>query len=184
MTTVREKAAQAFSALKDSMGYTNSEAAPRLEKVVVSVGTGSITDSNKIELIKDRLTRITGQKPAPRPARKSIASFKVREGDIIGFQVTLRGKRMYDFMEKLVSVALPRMRDFRGISQSAIDDVGNLTVGISEHTVFPETPDEEIKDVFGLSVTLVTTARSPEEARSFLSYLGIPFAEEEGKSQT
>lgn len=181
---VREKAAQAFSALKDTFGYTNPEAAPRLEKIVISTGTGSITDKNKIELIQDRLTRITGQKPAPRPARKSIASFKVREGDVIGFQVTLRGKRMYDFMEKLVTVALPRMRDFRGISAGAVDEMGNLTIGVSEHTVFPETPDEEIKDVFGLSVTIVTTAKSKEEAKAYLTHLGVPFADTVEQTRT
>lgn len=174
-TYIRELDANAYEALKEQWGYENPMAAPRLEKVVVSVGTGSLHDKGKADLIQDRLARITGQKAAPRPARKSIASFRTREGDIIGYQVTLRGTRMYDFLEKLLRVGLPRARDFRGLNPASIDEMGNITLGVSEHTTFPETPDEELKDVFGFSVTVVTTAQSREEARAFLEHLGFPF---------
>lgn len=178
MVSVREQAAATYEQLKGRMGYKNPMAAPRLQKIVINIGTGSVTDKNKIEIITDRLTKITGQKPAARPARKSIASFKIREGDVIGFQVTLRGKRMYDFLEKFVNVALPRTRDFQGVNPSGVDEMGNLTIGVREHTIFPETPDEEIKDVFGFSVTLVTSARSRDEAYALFEHLGIPFRKE------
>jgi len=103
---------------------------PRVEKVVISTGVGSLKDKKKIEVIVDRLTKITGQKPSPRQAKKSIASFKLREGDIIGYQVTLRGNRMYDFLDKLIHIALPRTRDFRGVQRTAIDEMGNITIGV------------------------------------------------------
>ncbi len=147
----------------------------RITKVVISTGIGSIKDKKKIELIVDRLSKITGQKPAPRGAKLSIANFKTRQGEIIGFQVTLRGKRMFDFLDRLLCIALPRSKDFRGISRKSLDNVGNLTVGVKEHTIFPETSDEDLKDVFGLSVTVVTTAGSPEKAETFLEKLGFPF---------
>ena len=153
--------------------------APRLEKVVVSTGTGRVRkDKQKVELIQNRLATVTGQKPAPRKARQSIASFKLREGEVVGYAVTLRGKKMYSFMDRLINVAIPRTRDFRGIPRTAVDAMGNLTVGIPEHTIFPETPDENLQDVFGLSVTIVTTARTREEAISVLEHIGIPFVRE------
>lgn len=175
MTITLEKQKKTFSALKGARGYANVMQAPKLVKVVVSVGTGSLKDKKKAELIVDRIRKITGQKPASRGAKKSIATFKVREGDIVGYQVTLRGKRMYDFLDRLIHVALPRMRDFRGLSVKSIDAIGNYTLGIPEHTIFPETADEETKDIFGLSVTVVTTAEGADEALSFLSHLGFPF---------
>jgi large subunit ribosomal protein L5 len=178
MATVKELQKTAYETLKSEQGYSNPMQTPQVEKVVLSVGTGSLNDARKEELIQDRLAKITGQKPAPRGARKSIASFKIREGHIIGYQVTLRGKRMHDFLEKFNHVVLPRTRDFRGISPSSIDEMGNLTIGLREHTVFPETSDEEMRDVFGLAVTITTTARSSEEARAYLAHLGVPFAEQ------
>jgi large subunit ribosomal protein L5 len=125
-------------------------------------------------LIQDRIARITGQKAAPRGAKKSVASFKVREGDVVGYQITLRGERMRDFLDKLIHIAFPRTRDFRGISPTSIDEIGNITIGIKEHTIFPETSDEDQRDVFGLSVTIVTTAKSRAEAEAYLRHIGLP----------
>jgi|TARA_Y100000310_G_scaffold345866_1_gene471905 large subunit ribosomal protein L5 len=151
---------------------------PKVEKIVVSVGTGSVKDKKKLEVIQDRLAKVTGQKVSPRGAKKSIASFKLREGDTIGYQVTLRGTRMYDFLDRFIHISLPRSRDFKGINPESIDEMGNLTIGLSEHTIFPETPDEELKDIFGLSITIVTTAKTKEEAKTFLAHLGLPFKKE------
>lgn len=180
MQTLTEKQKQAYATLKEQFGYKNVLQTPKVEKVVISTGVGKF-DQKKKELIADRLAKITGQKPAPRGAKKSIASFKVRQGDVIGYQVTLRGARMRDFIEKLIHIALPRMRDFRGLSVQGIDEIGNFTLGLREHTIFPETSDEEQRDIFGLSVTVVTTAKSKAEAEAFLRHLGFPFKKEEGK---
>lgn len=174
MKTIKEKFTTTFDSLKEAFGYTNVMQAPRVEKVVVSTGTGRIDDKSRIALIQDRLAKITGQKAAPRPAKKSIASFKLREGDIIGYQVTLRGERMNHFLDKLINVALPQTRDFRGLKATAIDDMGNITLGIKEHTIFPETTDEELKDVFSLAITIVTTAKTKEEAEALLRHINLP----------
>lgn len=171
----KEKLKNAFSALKESQGYKNPMRTPRLVKVVVSSGTGKAKDKNRNALVSERMTLITGQKPSPRAAKASIAQFKMREGDVIGFAATLRGARMHAFLDKLIHIALPRTRDFRGIAETAVDDMGNLTIGIKEHTIFPETSDEDLKDVFGLAITIVTTAKNKEEAKAFFTYLGIPF---------
>lgn len=179
MATLQEKINAAFKTFKDTFSYTNVMQAPRIEKVIVSTGTGKIDDKQKVALIQDRLAQITGQKPSARPAKKSIASFKLREGDIIGYQVTLRGARMHDFLEKLIHVALPATRDFRGLKISSIDEMGNYTLGIPEHTIFPETADEEIKDVFGFSVTIVTTAGTKQEAEALLRHIGLPLQKQE-----
>lgn len=172
---------ESFKALKDKFAYKNPMQAPHLEKIVISTGTGSVKDKKKIELIADRLSKITGQKPALRTSKKSIASFKVRQGDPVGFQITLRGKRMCDFIDKLVHIALPRTKDFRGISKTAIDQMGNYTLGIKEHTIFPETSDEDLKDVFGFGVTIVTSSKKKEETMAFMEYIGFPFKKEEVK---
>jgi large subunit ribosomal protein L5 len=127
--------------------------------------------------------KITGQKPAPRAAKISIASFKVREGETVGLQVTLRGARMYDFVDKLIHIAIPRTRDFRGLKATAIDDMGNLTIGIKEHTIFPETSDEDIKDVFGLAITIVTNCKTKPEAEEFFRHIGIPLRTTEEKKK-
>ncbi len=164
-----------FEALKGEHGYTNVMQTPKVTKLVVSTGVGSIKDKKRIELIVDRISKITGQAPAPRAAKKAIANFKSRTGDIVGYQVTLRGDRMRSFLDKLIHIVLPRVKDFRGIKTSSVDEMGNISIGIKEHTVFPETSDEDAKDVFGLSVTITTTAKTQKEAESFLKYIGIPF---------
>jgi len=169
----KEKQQTAFEALSGDFGYTNRMSAPRIVKVVVSSGVGK-ADKNRKATVEQRLARITGQKPSPRAARQSIASFKLREGEIIGYQVTLRGARMYDFLDKLIHIALPRTRDFRGLNATAIDDMGNMTIGIKEHSIFPETAEEDLKDVFGLAVTIVTTAKDKKEAEAFFRHLGVP----------
>ena len=137
--TVKEKEIESFEKMKSVFHYKNSMAAPKMVKVVLNVGTGTAIkkDKNKNDAIGERLAKITGQKGALRGAKQSIASFKVRQGDPIGVIVTLRGKRMYAFLEKLINVALPRTKDFRGINPGAVDNVGNLTIGIKEHTIFP-----------------------------------------------
>ena len=176
MKSVKELQKNTFDTLKDTFKYKNKLQAPKLVKVIVSTGVGKTKgDKKKMELIVDRLSKITGQKPAERLAKKSIASFKVREGQLSGFQVTLRGQKMIDFTDRLIHVALPRTRDFRGIKKEAVDAVGNYSLGIKEHTIFPETSDEDIRDVFGLSITFVTTAKSVKECEAFLEYLGFPF---------
>lgn len=175
MQTVKEKQTNIFRLLKDKFGYKNAMQAPRVLRVVVNVGVGSIKDKTKAEIIPDRLMKITGQKPSQRGAKKSIATFKVRHGDIIGYMVTLRGARMNTFIDKLINVVLPRTRDFKGISRSAIDDMGNLTIGIKEHTIFPETSDEELKNVFGMSISFVTNTNDKKAAEEFFEHLGVPF---------
>lgn len=179
MENLKTKLAKTFDTLKSKFAYKNVMQSPRLEKVVVSVGVGKIDDKAKKELIINRLARITGQKPSPRPAKQSIASFKLREGEIIGYQVTLRGSRMQNFLEKLINIALPQTRDFRGIKVTAIDEMGNITIGIKEHTIFPETADEDIRDVFSFAITIVTTAKSKEEAEAFLRHIGLPLQKTE-----
>ncbi|MDO8231761.1 MAG: 50S ribosomal protein L5 [bacterium] len=171
----KQRQQTSYPLLAEQFGYTSAMQGPRIQKIVVSTGVGKKRDKKQLEIIQDRLSKITGQKPAPRPARLSIASFKVREGDTVGLQVTLRGARMYDFLDKLIHIALPRTRDFRGLSPKAIDDMGNLTIGIKENTIFPETSDEDLKDVFGLAITIVTTAKEKAEAEAFFRHLGMPF---------
>ncbi len=179
MKTIKELEKSSYETLKKEYGYTNVMQTPRIKKLVISTGIGSIKDKKKIELIADRLAKITGQKAAPRSAKKSIATFKVREGDVVGYQVTLRGARMYDFLDKLVHIAFPRTKDFRGITTKAVDNMGNYTLGIKEHTIFPETSDEELKDVFGFAVTIVTSSKEPKQTISFLTALGFPFKKAE-----
>jgi large subunit ribosomal protein L5 len=169
----KEKNKSAYKTLAPEFGYTNMFASPRLMKVVVSAGVGK-ADKNRKAMIMKRLADITGQKPSPRAAKTSIAQFKLREGEIVGYQVTLRGDRMFDFLDKLVHIALPRTRDFRGLNATAIDGMGNLTIGLKEHSIFPEASEEDLKDVFGLAITLVTTAKNKPEAEAFFRHLGIP----------
>ena len=178
MKTMKETAKSTYSALKDARGYTNVMQTPRVQKVVVSVGTGKVQDKQRIALIIDRLALITGQKPAPRRAKQSIASFKLREGDVIGYQITLRGERMQDFLYKLIHLALPQTRDFRGLKTTSLDEMGNYTIGIKEHTIFPETADEDIKDVFSFAVTIVTSAKTKEDAEALLRHIGLPLQKE------
>jgi len=176
---VSESVKGMFDALKKDFSYTSSMQAPKLEKVVVTTGIGKIQgDKKKVALIADRLAKITGQKPKQNAAKMSVAGFKLREGNIIGYQVTLRGARMNDFLDKLINVALPRTRDFRGLSASSIDEMGNYNMGIKEHTIFPETSDEDINDVFGLGITIVTTATTKKEAEALLRGIGMPLRKE------
>jgi large subunit ribosomal protein L5 len=179
--TVKEKESEAFEKMKSVFHYKNIMASPKMKKVVINVGTGTMVkkDKNKNEAISDRLAKITGQKVSLRGAKQSIASFKIRQGDPVGVMVTLRGKRMFAFLEKLINVAIPRTKDFRGINRSTVDNIGNLTTGIKEHTIFPETADEDIRDVFGLSITLVSSAKNKKEGTAFFEILGIPFKKEE-----
>jgi large subunit ribosomal protein L5 len=183
--TVKEKEILVFEKMKGDFHYKNKMAAPKMVKVVLNVGTGTAVkkDKNKNDAIAERLAKITGQKSALRGAKQSIASFKVRQGDPIGVVVTMRGKRMYAFLEKLINVALPRTKDFRGINPGAVDNIGNLTIGIKEHTIFPETADEDIRDVFGLAITLVSTAKNKKEGKTFFEIIGIPFKKEEDKKE-
>ena len=160
-----------------SFGYKNVMAAPKLLKIVVGTGTGTKMkkDRETNNRVVDRLAKITGQKPAPRSSKKSIASFKVRQGDLVGYQITLRGKRMCDFIDKLVHIALPRTKDFRGLERRIVDDIGNITIPVKEHNIFPETGDEELKDIFGMAITIVTTAKNKQEATKFFELIGVPF---------
>jgi large subunit ribosomal protein L5 len=178
---IKEKIKSSYDALKSEFGYTNAMQAPRITKVVVSSGVGSLKDKKKIDLVENRLSKITGQKPKRSGAKISIASFKVRAGDVVGMQVTLRGQRMYDFLDRLVNLALPRTKDFRGISANGIDEMGNYSFGIKENTIFPETSDEELKDVFGIGVTVVTNLKNKNETKAFLTHLGFPFKKIETK---
>ncbi len=175
MISLKEKQNKAFDALKESLGLKNKMQSPKVMKVVLSSGTGSFKDKNKNKIVEDRLTKISGQKPVLKTAKKSVATFKVREGDPVGYQVTLRGPRMFDFLNKLVYVAFPRTKDFRGLNANAIDTMGNFTIGIKENTIFPESSDEEIKDVFGIGVTVVMNTKNKASAKTFLEYLGFPF---------
>jgi large subunit ribosomal protein L5 len=179
--TVKELNKESFKALKESLGIKNAMQAPHLSKVVISNGFGSVKDKKKIEIIADRIKRITGQKPAPRHAKKAIATFKTRVGDPLGYQVTLRGERMFDFMDRLINIALPRTKDFRGLSRNSVDEMGNYTIGVKEHTIFPETADEDLKDVFGLAITLVTTSSDRAKTLGFLEYIGLPLKKEDDK---
>lgn len=175
MLPIREQFKKAAPALKEALGVENVFALPRLVRVSVSASVGKIKDKKQRDLIADRLAKITGQKAAPRGAKKSIAGFKVRQGDTVGFLVTLRDKRMYGFLDKLLNAVIPRIRDFRGLEERGVDEMGNLTLGIKEHTVFPETAEDELKDIFGLAVTIVTTAKNRKEALIFFRALGFPF---------
>ncbi|MHB1117994.1 MAG: large ribosomal subunit protein uL5 [Minisyncoccota bacterium] len=161
--------------MKGEFGYTGKLAAPRLVKVVVSATTGRSRDKNRNDLVMGRIAKITGQKPSLRAAKKSIAAFKLREGDKIGVAVTLRGARMVGFLDKFFNVAIPRTRDFRGYEKKSVDEMGNLTLGVKDQTIFPETADEDIKDLFGMAVTIVTTAKNKKEATRFFEILGTPF---------
>ncbi len=177
MKSTKEIEKNAYETMKGQFGYKNKMAAPHLVKIIISSGTGSgiKRDKNKNDFLTDRLSKITGQKPALRQAKKSVASYKTRQGDPIGLVTTIRGTRMHAFFDKLINVAIPRTKDFRGIDRKIVDNIGNMTLGIREHTIFPETGDEEIKDVFGMAITVVTTAKSKKEAISFFELLGVPF---------
>jgi large subunit ribosomal protein L5 len=163
-------------ALAKELGVTNPMAVPKLHKIVVNMGVGEATQNTKIldPLVRD-LGEITGQKPVVTKAKKSIAAFKVREGMSIGAMVTLRGPRMYEFMDRLINIALPRVRDFRGVSTKSFDGRGNYTLGLRDQLIFPEIDYAKVDKLKGMNVTIVTTARDDNQARALLKHLGMPF---------
>jgi large subunit ribosomal protein L5 len=162
--------------LSEEFGYTNVHQVPRLEKIVVNMGLGeALVNPKLLERATEEMAGITGQKPVIRKARKSIANFKLRQGQAIGCSVTLRGPRMWEFFDRLVSTALPRVRDFQGVSPKAFDGRGNYTLGIREQIIFPEVDYDKVERITGLNVTVCTTARTDNEARSLLAHLGMPF---------
>jgi len=165
-----------LKSLKEELGVRNVHQIPKIEKITVNVGVGKgLKDARFLETVEETLRRITGQKPIMTKARISIAGFKIREGLVVGMKVTLRGKRMWDFMDKMVHVSFPRVRDFRGISTSTVDESGNLSVGFREHIAFPEIKSDEIEMIHGLQVTVTTSARTKEEGLALFRALGIPF---------
>ncbi len=164
------------AALVKELGLKNPMQAPRVEKVVVNMGLGEATQNGKIlDASLEQLTAITGQKPVVTKARKSIANFKLRQGQSIGAMVTLRGDRAYEFLDRLLNVALPRVRDFKGVSPKAFDGKGNYTLGVKEQIIFPEINYDKVEKIKGLNITVVTTARNDEEGRVLLRHLGMPF---------
>ena len=163
-------------ALVKEFGYKNIHEVPKLEKIVLNMGLGEVKDNSKsFQIAVDELTAIAGQKAVPTVAKKAISNFKVRQGLKIGAKVTLRGNRMYEFLDRLISIALPRVRDFKGVSTKAFDGKGNYALGIKEQLIFPEISYDKIDRVRGLDVVFVTSAKSDEEAKALLSALGIPF---------
>jgi large subunit ribosomal protein L5 len=170
--------AEAVPALQQKFGYRNPMQVPKLEKIVINMGLGDCKDNAKmLETAVEELSQIAGQKPLVTKAKKSIANFKVREGMNVGAKVTLRGERMEQFFDKLVSIALPRVRDFRGVSQKAFDGRGNYALGVREQLIFPEINYDKVEKIRGMEMIFVTTAHTDEEARELLSLLGMPFAQ-------
>ncbi len=166
---------EVITAMRERFGYSNIMAVPRIQKVVVNTGTGRLVrDKGNDEEVVKYLTAITGQKPIACAARKSIASFKTRLGQIIGYKATIRGERMYDFLTRFITASVPRMRDFRGFDEKAVDAGGNFTMGIREHIIFPETISEDVRMIFGLEVTVVSNAKTREEALVLYRLMGFP----------
>jgi large subunit ribosomal protein L5 len=171
---------EAVPGLKKAFNYKNVMQIPRIQKIVVNIGVGEALDNAKaLEYAVADLTTVTGQKPIQTKARVSIANFKLREGRIIGTKVTLRGPRMWAFLDRLVNVTLPRVRDFRGVSANAFDGRGNYTLGLKDQLVFPEIEYDKIDKLRGMEVTIVTTAQNDDEARTLLQLLGMPFSKKE-----
>ena len=177
MSRLRERYEnEVVPALKKEFGYSNAMAVPKIEKVVVNMGLGEATSNVKIiETGADELARITGQKPVVRRAKKSIAAFKVRKGQPVATSVTLRGERMYEFLDRLVSIALPRVRDFRGVSPRGFDGRGNFTLGLKDQLLFPEIDYLKVDKARGMNVSVVTSAKTDQEARKLLQLIGMPF---------
>ena len=181
MTTVTKSLRKKYDedvvpALKEEFKYTNVHQIPKLSKVVINMGVGEAAHNSKLaELIVKQLTKIAGQKAVITKAKKSIAAYKLREGAPVGCMVTLRGERMYDFIQKLICIVLPRIRDFRGISSKSFDGRGNYTLGLKEQALFPEISYDEVETVLGMNISIITTAQTDEEARAILKYLGLPF---------
>ncbi len=169
-------------ALREKHGYKNVHQIPKISKVVVNTSIGAGSDSKEaLEIAKSEIATITGQRPIATVSKKSIANFKLREGQAIGAKVTLRGRTMYEFLERLIKMSLPRIRDFRGVSTKAFDGNGNYTLGVTDQSIFPEVELDKIKRNIGFDITIVTTARTNEEAKSLLTELGMPFADKAKK---
>ncbi len=177
MARLKDKYRQEVApALRERFGIDNPMRIPTLEKIVVNMGVGEAAqDSRKLDGAMEDLARITGQKPQVRRARKSVAGFKIREGMPVGARVTLRGERMWEFLDRLITVALPRVRDFRGLSPDSFDGRGNYALGVREQLIFPEISYDSVDSVRGMDITIVTTAETDEEARELLRLLGMPF---------
>ena len=177
MNRLKEKyTKEIVPSLKEKFGYKSIMQVPKLEKIVINIGAGDASHNSKaLEACMNDLEVITGQKPVVTKAHKSIAGFKIREGQKVGCKVTLRGEQMYNFLDKLIAVAIPRVRDFRGLSPKAFDGRGNYTIGIKEQLIFPEIEFDNVVKVRGMDVILVTTAKNNEEALALLQELGVPF---------
>ncbi|RPJ96646.1 50S ribosomal protein L5 [Rummeliibacillus sp. TYF005] len=177
MNRLKEKYENEVSkALMSKFEYTSTMQVPKVEKIVVNMGVGDTVQNSKVlDAAVEELTLITGQKPVVTKAKKSIAGFRLREGMPIGAKVTLRGERMYDFLDKLISISLPRVRDFHGVSKKAFDGRGNYTLGVKEQLIFPEIDYDKVSKVRGMDIVIVTTANSDEEARELLTQFGMPF---------
>lgn len=174
--TQRQEYKQVLQKVGKQLGVTNPMAVPTLKKITVNIGVkNAVADKKNMEVAQQVLETITGQKPRVNKAKKSISSFKLREGDKIGLTVTLRGSRMHEFFYKLVNVVLPRIKDFRGVSNTAFDKQGNYTLGLSEYSVFPEVDTGKIERVLGMEMTIVTTAQNKEQGMVLLKELGMPF---------
>jgi large subunit ribosomal protein L5 len=162
--------------MKRDHGYTNALQVPRLQKIVINMGFDAEAERDTIKAVTEDLSRIVGQKPRTNKARKSISNFRLREGMVVGAKATLRGDRMYEFLDRLVTAALPRIRDFRGVPVRSFDGRGNYSLGLTEHTIFPEINPDQVKKVHGMDITFVTNARTNDEAKDLLRRLGMPFA--------
>ena len=177
MATLQEKyKKEIVKKLRESGKYANPMQVPRLVKVVINMSVSASADKDALKQVAEELTKISGQKPIITQARKSISNFKLREGMSIGAKVTLRGARMFEFLERFIGAALPRIRDFRGVSRRSFDGRGNYTLGLKEQTIFPEIQPDQIKRSQGMDITIVTTAKTNDEALELLQLLGIPFA--------
>ena len=167
---------ESIPALQEKFGYKNKIAVPKIEKVSVNVGINARSaENNYAENVENMVAKITGQKPVKTKAKKAISAFKIRENMVVGVKVTLRGQRMYDFLDKLILVAIPRIRDFRGLDPKNIDKQGNLTLGLKEHNVFPEIKSDEVERIYGLEISITTSAKNHEEALELFKTLGFPF---------
>jgi large subunit ribosomal protein L5 len=180
MTRLKEKyVKEVVPALQKEFGYKNVMAVPKIEKVVINMGLGEATSNAKlVDVGADEIARITGQKPVTRRAKKSIAAFKVRKGMPIASMVTLRGERMWEFLDRLMSIALPRVRDFKGVSPRGFDGRGNYTLGLRDQLLFPEIDYMKVDKARGMNVSVVTTAKTDEEARKLLQFIGMPFRQQ------
>lgn len=178
MTRLKAKyQSEIAKAMMEKFSYKNVMEIPKIEKVVINTGVGDVKDNSKsINMVVDEMALIAGQKPVVTKAKKSVANFKVRQGMAVGMKVTLRGSQMYEFVDRLISVALPRVRDFKGVNPNSFDGRGNYTMGVREQLIFPEINYDKVENVRGMDITFVTTAKTDEEARELLRLFGMPFS--------